>query len=135
MTLPTDYTATTRRAESVLTGALDNWKNSLNAVTAPLQALPTVGNFPQVDAAEALERQLKFLQQVIEVNYGYARQLAEATDTVSDAVRQHIEGLNTALLEQVKNVSETTQRNVESLEETLHETADQAERLQRETRE
>ncbi len=43
MTLTQDYAATARRAESIITEALDAWKNGLNAMTAPLQAFPTHG--------------------------------------------------------------------------------------------
>ena len=136
MTVTNDHAATTtRRAESVVTTALENWKNGLNAVTAPFQAVPTVGAFPQFDVAEAIERQIKVIQQLIDVNAGYARQLAEATNTVTGAVRAHIEGLNTVMVQQVTSVSELTQSNVETLEESVQETADQAERIQREARE
>jgi hypothetical protein len=137
MPLTYDYNATTRRAESVLTDALDNWKNGLNAFTAPLQALPSAGslpNFPQFDAAEAVELQFNFVKRVTDVNYGYARQLAEATNTVTDAVRQHLEGLNTAVLEQMQSVSQATQSVVDTLEDSVRENADEAERVQRETR-
>ncbi len=135
MALTNDYAANTRRAESVLTDALDNWKSGLNTLTAPFQAVPTTPTFPQFDVAEALERQVKFMQQVIDVNVGYARQLAEATNTVTGAVRQHIEGLNTAVLKQVQSVSEATQGTVETLEESVRETADEVEQAQREARE
>ena len=130
-----DYAAATRRAESALTNALETWKNGLNALTAALPTSPAVGKLPQVDATEALERQLNLIQQLVDVNAGYARQLAEATNTVNDAVRQHLEGLSSVMQQQVQSVSETTQRNVERLEETVHETADQAEQVQREARE
>jgi tRNA uridine 5-carbamoylmethylation protein Kti12 len=127
-----DYTATTRQAESIISDALETWKNGLNAVTAPLQTFPTSTRFPEFDAAEAVERQFTFIKKVVDVNYGYARELAEATNTVTGAVRQHIEGLSAAILEQVQSVSEATQGTVQELENSLQETADEAERLQRE---
>jgi len=80
--------------------------SSLNAVTVPLQAVPAAGTFPHFDAAEALERQIRVVQQLVDVNAAYARQLAEATNTVADAVRQHLEGLNTVARQQVQSVSE-----------------------------
>ena len=132
MTLTHHYAASTRRAESVFTEALETWKKGLDAVSGPLQALPTSGNFPQFDAAKAVEQQFKFFQKVVDVNYGYAYQLAEATNTVTGAVRQHIEGLNTAMLEQIQSVSEAAQSGVEDLEESVRETADKAERAERE---
>jgi phage-related minor tail protein len=135
MTLTNDYTGNTRRAESVLTDALETWKNGLSTLTTPFKAVPTTPTLPQFDVAEALERQVKFIQQVIDINVEYARQLASATDTVTGAVRQHIEGLNTVALEQVQSVSEVTQSSVEVLEESVRETADQAEQAQREARE
>lgn len=135
MTLSQDYAAATRRYESVITEALDTWKNGLNAMTAPLQAFPTTGHFPAFDAAEAVERQIQLFQKVVDVNSGYARQLAEATNTVAGAVREHIEGLNSVFREQVQSVAEATQVRVGELEDTVRGTADEAVRLQREVQE
>ena len=131
MTLTHEYAANTRQAESVLTDALETWKNGLNTFTAPFQAVPTTPQFPQFDVAEALERQVTFMQQVIDLNVGYARQLAEAANTVTGAVRRHVEGLNTAVLEQVQSVSEAGQGTVEALQGSVREAADQAEQEQR----
>jgi hypothetical protein len=132
MTVTDTYAANTRRAESVVTNALDGWKNGLNTWTAPFQALPSTPQFPQFDVAEVLEQQVKVLQQFIDVNVEYARQLAEASNTVSGAVRQHIDGLSTVLSNQIQTVSETLQGTVETFEESVRETADQAEQAQRE---
>jgi hypothetical protein len=134
MTLTQDFAATTRRAESFLNDALDNWKNGLDAFSTPLQAFPTTGTFPKFDAAEAVELQFKFIQRVVDVNYGYALKLAEATNTVTGAVREHIEGLNTAVFEQLQSVSEATQSVVENLEDSVRETADEAEKAERDQR-
>jgi len=136
MTVTQDYAANTRRTKSIITEALDAWKNGLNAMTTPLQAFPTTrSTFPQFDATGAVERQFTFFQKVVDVNHDYARQLVEVTNTLSGAVRQHIEGLNTVLLEQVQSVYEVTQDRVEQFEDTVREAADEAERLQREARE
>ena len=132
MTVTDNYAANTRRAESVLTNALDGWRNGLNSWTAPFQTLPATPQFPQFDVAEALEQQVKVLQQFIDVNVEYARQLAEASNTVSGAVRQHIDGLNTVAFNQIRTVSETLQGTVETFEESVRETAEQAEQAQRE---
>ncbi len=132
MTVTDNYAASTRGAESVLTNALDGWRNGLNSWTAPFQALTATPQFPQFDVAEVLEQQVKVLQQFIDVNVEYARQLAEASNTVSGAVRQHIDGLSTVLLNQIQTVSETLQGTVETFEESVRETAEQAEQAQRE---
>jgi hypothetical protein len=132
MTVTDHYAANTRRAEAVLTNALDGWRNGLNNWTAPFQTLPTTPRFPQFDVAEVLEQQVKVLQQFIDVNVEYARQLAEASNTVSSAVRQHIDGLSTVLFNQIQTVSETLQGTVETFEESVRETAEQAEQAQRE---
>jgi uncharacterized protein YoxC len=132
MTLTHDYA--TRRAESVFTDALDTWKNGFYAMSAPMQAFPTSVTFPQFDVTDAVERQFKFIQKVVDVNYGYALQLAEASNTVAGAVRQHIEGLNAAFVEQVQGVSEVAQSTVESFEESVRETAEEVQRAQREAR-
>src|SRR5688572_26423551 len=132
MTVTHNYAANARRAESVLTNALDGWRNGLNTWTAPFQALPATPQFPRFDVTEALEQQVKVLQQFIDVNVEYARQLAEASNTVSGAVRQHIDGLCSVLFNQIQTASETLQGTVETFEESVRETAEQAEQAQRE---
>ena len=137
MTLTQDYLASTRRAGSVFTDTLDNWKSGLNAMTAPLQAFPATGslpNFPQFDAAEAVELQFKFVKKVVEVNYDYALQLAGATNTVSGAVREHLEGLNTAVIEQMQTVSAISQSAVDTVAESVRANTDEALNTQREAR-
>jgi len=129
MTVTDNYAANTRRTQSVLTNALDGWKNGLNSWTAPFQVLPAT---PQFDVAEVLERQVKVLQQFIDVNVEYARQLAEAGNTVSGAIRQHIDGLSSVAFNQIRTVSETLQGTVETFEESVRETAEQVEQAQRE---
>ena len=110
MTLAHDHAVAARRAEWVFADALDSWTNGLFAFTSPFGSFPGMGTFPHFDvpyfdAAEAVELQFKFVKRVVEVNYEYARQLAEATNAVTGAVRQHIEGLTTALFEQVHSVA------------------------------
>jgi len=135
MTSIDSYATTARHAESLFTDALDTWKNGLTVFAAPLQAIPGNGNLrnlPQFDAAEAVELQFKVVRRVIDVNHGYARQLAEATNTVSDAVRQHVEGLNSAVLEQLQSVSQASESAVDTLEESVRGTANKTVRVQRE---
>jgi hypothetical protein len=134
MTLTHDYATTARRAESAVTDALDTWTSGFNAITAPFQALPSTGSFPtfpQFDAAEAVELQFKFVKRLTDVNYGYARQLAEVTNTVNGAVREHLEGLNTAVIEQLQSVSQITQSAVDTVEESVRESAAEAEKTER----
>jgi ABC-type transporter Mla subunit MlaD len=135
MTLTHDYAEATRRAESVFSGALDTWRTGVNAFNAPMQAMPSTYAFPQFDAAEAVELQFKFINRVVNVNHEYAVQLAEAANTVAGAFRQHLEGLNTAVLEQFQGVSEATQTVIAELEDSVRETADEVERVQREAQE
>src|SRR3954451_17045061 len=135
MTITPDYTTPTRRAESVFTDALDAWRNGLYALTAPLQAFPTSQTFPQFDLSEAVERQFKLIQKVVDVNHGYAVELAAASNTATGAVRKHIEGLNAALLEQVHSVSDLAQDSLANFEGSVRETADHFERVQRDARE
>jgi hypothetical protein len=133
MTITQGSAPAARRAESVLADALDNLRNGLQALTSPFQTIPSAGNLPRFDAEEAVELQFNFLKRMIDVNYGYARQLAEATDTVSGAARERLEELSTAMVEQLKSVSQATQGAVDGIEETVRETAEEAARLQRET--
>jgi phage-related protein len=134
-TNPEDFAANARRAESVLTSALDTWKNGLDSVTNQFRAFPSVGNLPQFDATEAVERQFAFIQQIVELNHQYARQLAEVANTLTGATRQQIQSVSGAVRDQVQNVAETARGNVDQFEQTVRDTADQAEQAQREARE
>jgi len=135
MTVTYNYADTTRRAESVLSNAVDTWKNGLNNWTAPFQSIPSTPQFPQFDVAEVVERQVNVVQHFVDVNAEYARQLAGAGNTVSGAVRQHLEGLSSVWFNQVQSVSEVLQGTVETFEENVRDNADQAEQVQREQEE
>src|SRR3954451_11987062 len=134
-TNPEDFAANARRAESILTSAMDSWKNGLDSVTNQFRALPSVGNLPSIDATEAVERQFAFITQVVELNHQYARQLAEVANTLTAATRQQIESVSGAVRDQLGSVTEATRGNVDKLEQTVRDTAEQAERTQREARE
>jgi hypothetical protein len=134
-TNPEDFAANARRAESVLTSAMDSWKNGLDSVTNQFRAFPSVGNLPHVDATEAVERQFAFIKQVVDLNHQYARQLAEVANTLTGATRQQMESVSGAVRDQVQTVADTARGNVEQFEQTARDTADQAERTQREARE
>jgi hypothetical protein len=130
-TNPDDYAANARRAESVLTTAMDSWKNGLDSVTNQFRAFPSVGNLPHVDATEAVERQFAFIQQIVELNHQYARQLAEVANTLTGATRQQIESVSGAVRDQVQSVAETARGNVDKLEQTQREAREQAEEAER----
>jgi len=130
-----DFAVNTRRAESTVTSALDSWKNGLNSVTNQFRAFPGVGNLPRIDATEAVDRQFAFIQQIVELNHQYARQLAEVANTLTGATRQQIESVSGAVRDQVQTVSEAARGNVDKLEQTVRDTAEQAEQTQREARE
>jgi hypothetical protein len=134
-TTPDDFAANARRADSVLTAAMESWKNGLDSVTNQFRAFPSVGNLPHVDATEAVERQFAFIQQIVELNHQYARQLAEVANTLTGATRQQIESVSGAVRDQVQSVADTARGNVDKLERTVHDTADQIEQTQREARE
>src|SRR4051794_41777785 len=125
-TNPEDFAANARRAESILTGALDGWKTGLDSVTNQFRAFPSVGNLPQFDATEAVERQFAFIQQVVELNHQYARQLAEAANTLTGATRQQIQSVSGAVRDQAHGVAETARGNVCTFVETVGCTAAQA---------
>ena len=131
MTSAIDYAATTRNAETVLTTALDSWKNGLNTVTDQFRAFPAVGNLPHIDVTEAVERQFAFIQQVVDLNHQYARQLAEVANTLTGVTRQQIESVSTVVRDQVKSVSDVARDGVDTVEQTVRDQADQAEQAER----
>ncbi len=131
MTSAIDYSAVTRNAEKVLTTTLDSWKNGLNTVTEQIRAFPGVGPLPQVDLTDTVERQFAFVQQVVDLSHGYARQLAEVADTLNGATRQQLESIGNVVRDQVKRVSDGARAHVENVEQTAPEQAEQSEQAQR----
>jgi hypothetical protein len=131
LTSAIDYAATTRNAENVLTTTLDSWKDGLHSVTEQFRAFPTVGNLPQVDVTEAVERQFAFIQRVVDLNHQYARQLAEVANTLTGVTRQQIESVSTVVRDQVKGVSDVARNGVDTVEQAVRDQADQAEQAER----
>jgi hypothetical protein len=131
MTSAIDYTATTRNAQTLLTTTLDSWKDGLNSVTDQFRSFPTLGDLPHIDVTEAVERQFAFIQQVVDLNHRYARQLAEVANTLSGVSRQQIESVGSVVRDQVKGVSEIARRGVNNVEQTVRDQADQADQAER----
>jgi hypothetical protein len=131
MTSAIDYTAATRTAQSAFTSTLDSWKNGLNSVTDQFRAYPTVGNFPQVDVTEAVERQFSFIQQIVDLNHEYARQLAEVANTLTGVTRKQLESVGSVVRDQVSSVSELARNGADKVEQTVREQADEAEEAER----
>jgi hypothetical protein len=132
MTSAIDYTAATRNAQTAFTSTLDSWKDGLNTVTDQFRAMPTAGNLPQVDVIGAVERQFAFIQQIVDLNHRYARQLAEVADTLTGVTRSQIESVGNVVREQVTSVSELARNGADTVEQTVREQADQAEAAERE---
>jgi hypothetical protein len=130
VTTAIDYTAATRTAESVLTTALDRWKDGVNSVSDQLRAFPAVGNLPQVDLAEAVERQFAFIQQVVDLNHRYARQLAEVATTLSGITRQQIESVSSALQGQAAGASDVARNGVDAVTQAVRDQADEVQQDQ-----
>ena len=131
MTSAIDYTAATRTAQTALTTTLDSWKHGLSSVTDQFRAFPTVGNLPQVDVTEAVERQFTFIQQIVDLNHEYARQLAEVANTLTGVTRKQFESVGNVVREQVAGASELARTGAETVEQTVREQADQAVQAER----
>ena len=131
MTSATDYAATARNTGTVVTSTLDRWKDGLNSVSEQFRTFPTIGSFPQLDVAEAVERQFALIQQVVDLNHRYARQLAEVANTLTGITRQQIESVSTVVREQVATVSDAAKKGIDTVEETVRDQADEVEQAQR----
>jgi hypothetical protein len=131
LTSATDYAATARNAGTALTSTLDRWKDGLNSVSEQFRTFPTIGNLPQLDVAEAVERQFALIQQVVDLNHRYARQLAEVANTLTGITRQQIESVSTVVREQVATVSDVAKKGIDTVEETVRDQADEVEQAQR----
>ena len=131
MTSAIDYAATTRNAQAALTTTLDHWKDGVNSVTEQFRAFPTIGNLPQVDVTEAVERQFAFIQQIVDLNHQYARQLAEVANTLTGATRSQIESVGSVVRDQVATISDVARNGADTVEQAAQEQADQVEQAER----
>src|SRR3954453_16983798 len=134
MTSSIDYTETARRVENAFSTTLDTWKNSLSSVTDQFRVTPTVAAFPKVDATAAVERQFAFIKQVVDVNYEYARNLAEVANTLTGVTRQQFESVTSIVRDHAQGLADATRTAVNDLEQPVAEQADQAEKAEREVR-
>ena len=131
MTSATDFAATTRNAQTAFTTTLDSWKDGLTSVADQFRAIPSVGTLPQVDVTEAVERQFAFIQQIVDLNHQYARQLAEVANTLTGVTRQQIESVSSVVRDQVAGVSDVARKGVDTVEQAVSDQADQVEEAER----
>ncbi len=117
MTSAIDYAATTRNAQTALTTTLDRWKDGVSTVTEQFRAFPTIGNLPQVDVTEAVERQFAFIQQIVDLNHQYARQLAEVANTLTGATRSQLESVGSVVRNQVASISDVARTGADTVEQ------------------
>jgi F0F1-type ATP synthase membrane subunit b/b' len=132
MTSATDFAATTRNAQTAFTTTLDSWKDGLTSVADQFRAIPSVGTLPQVDVTEAVERQFAFIQQIVDLNHQYARQLAEVANTLTGATRSQIESVGSVVRDQIASASEVARTGADKVEDAAREQADKAEQAERE---
>jgi F0F1-type ATP synthase membrane subunit b/b' len=132
MTSATDFAATTRNAQTAFTTTLDSWKDGLTSVANQFRAIPSVGTLPQVDVTEAVERQFAFIQQIVDLNHQYARQLAEVANTLTGATRSQIESVGSVVRDQITSASEVARTGADKVEDAAREQADKAEQAERE---
>jgi hypothetical protein len=132
MTSATDYAATARNAQTALTATLDRWKDGVTSVTDRFRSFPTVGNLPQVDVTEAVERQFALIQRVVDLNHQYARQLAEVANTLTGVTRTQLESVGNVVREQAASISDVARTGADTAEQAVRDQADQAEEAERE---
>jgi Cu2+-containing amine oxidase len=131
MTSAIDYADATRKASAAFTTTLDSWKNSVTAVTDQFRAFPAVGRLPKIDVTDAVERQFALIQQVVDLNHRYARQLAEVANTLSGVTREQLESVTSVVRDQVETVSAVARQGVDTVEQTAREQADEVEQAER----
>jgi hypothetical protein len=133
MTSATDFAAATRTAKDLFTITLDSWKSGMSAVTEQFRAFPAVGTYPPVDVPRAVERQYALVEQILDLNHEYARQLAEVATTLSDVTRQQIESVSGVVRDQFQSASDTAQHGIDTLERTAEDQAERVVQTARET--
>ena len=117
MTSATDYAAATRTVQDLFATTLDSWKNGLASFTDQFGTVPTVPDFPKVDLTEAVERQFAFIQQVVDLNHQYARQLAEVAETLTGVTRSQLESVGSAVRDQVVSITDLAPSAVDTGEQ------------------
>ncbi|HEY0127162.1 MAG TPA: hypothetical protein VGB58_08500 [Blastococcus sp.] len=131
MTSATDYAATARNAQTALTTTLEQWKDGVNSLTDQFRSFPSVGALPTADVTEAVERQFAFIQQIVDLNHEYARQLAEVANTLTGATRSQIESVGNVVRDQVASISDVARNSADTVEKAARDEADEAERAER----
>jgi hypothetical protein len=125
MTSAIDYADATRKASAAFATSLDTWKDSVTSVTEQFRSFPTVGTLPTIDLTEAVERQFALIQQVVDVNHQYARQLAEAATSLTGVAREQLESVSSAVRDQVETVTQVARTSVDTVEKTVSDQADE----------
>jgi hypothetical protein len=131
MTSATDFAAT---AQTALTTTLDRWKDGVTSATEQFRSFPTVGNLPQVDVTEAVERQFAFIQRVVDLNHQYARQLAEVANTLTGVTRSQLESVGNVVRDQVVSTSDVARNAADATEEAARQEAKEAAKVTRANR-
>jgi hypothetical protein len=131
MTSAIDFAAATRTTRDALTTTLNTWKDGVKTVTDQFRVLPAVASLPQVDVTDAVERQFAFIQQIVDLNHQYARQLAEVANTLSGVTREQLESVSGVVRDQVETVSAVARKGVDTVEQTVREQADEVEQAER----
>jgi hypothetical protein len=131
MTSATDYASAARTTQSAFTSTLDRWKDGVTSVAEQFRSFPTVGNLPQVDVTEAVERQFEFIQRIVDLNHEYARQLAEVANTLTGATRSQLQSVDTVVREQVASITDVARSGADKADQAVREQAEQAEEAER----
>jgi hypothetical protein len=131
LTSAIDYTAATRDAQTVLTTTLDRWKDGVNTVADQFRSFPTAGSLPRVDVTEAVERQFAFIQQIVDLNHQYARQLAEVANSLVGVTRSQFESVGNVVRDQVGSISAVARNSADTVEQVVRDQADEAEQAER----
>ena len=131
MTAATDSTATASNAQAALTTTLDRWKDGVSSVTEQFRSLPTIGNLPKVDLAEAVERQFAFIQRLVDLNHSYARQLAEVANTLTGVTRSQLESVGNVVRDEVTSGADVARTAADTAEEAARQEARDAAKAER----
>jgi hypothetical protein len=131
MTSAIDYADATRKASAAFTTSLDTWKDGVTAVTDQFRSFPAVGQLPKIDITDVVERQFALIQQVVDLNHRYARQLAELATTLSGVARQQIESVSGVVRDQVETVTQVARTGADTVEGTVREQADAVEKAEK----
>ena len=121
------YRAAASQSASTVEKIADFWAQGSRRLTD--RVLP---GFPQVNLVPMVERYFEFVQRTVDISRDMTLKWAEATGTLSGAVREQAESVGGLVREQAESTREFVHEQAGKAEQAAREQADKAEQAEKE---